>query len=129
MLSSARGRSLAIAASVSLLALFAVPAVGAKVLATASDAAGDTYKAEIDKAKTKRSEKLKRCATKPTKARRASCRKAANTAFAKAKEKAADKRDDARFDAMTPEEKSEHRHEEVRKQHEEHRCERSHRDC
>jgi hypothetical protein len=117
VLSSTRSRTLVALLSISLLALLAVPAVGADV-ATSSDAAGDAYKTAISKAKKKRTERLKRCAMKPSVAKQARCRKATNAEFASAKQKAEDARDEARYDAMSPQEKAEQRHDEIREQHE-----------
>lgn len=59
-------------------------------------AAGDpnaVYAKAIAKAKKKRDNRLAACGKKRTKAKKAACRKAANTAFANAKAKAKAKRD------------------------------------
>ncbi len=69
--------------------------VGAEVAQT-SDKAGSAYATAIAKAKEKRTVKLKNCNKKPTKAKRAACKKAANKAFATARNKARKKRDAAR---------------------------------
>lgn len=107
----ARSRLLLAPFTAALLALCAIPA-GASEFASKSDAAGDAYKTSIAKAKEKRAAKLKACANKPKAKQRAACRKGANTAYATAKAKAEDERDDARYDAMTPEEQAEMREQE-----------------
>jgi hypothetical protein len=66
--------------------------VGAGVAQT-SDTAGSAYATAIAKAKEKRAAKLKKCNMKPTKAKRAACKKAANRAYQTAKEAAQEKRD------------------------------------
>jgi F0F1-type ATP synthase membrane subunit b/b' len=82
----------------SVLAVVAVAVVAALTVAplAVADRAGDVYKTDIAKAKQKRAAALDRCSDKPTKAKRTACKKKANDAFAKAKQKAKAKRDKAR---------------------------------
>lgn len=82
-----------------LLAALAVATIAALTLAAgpaAADQAGDAYRTDVAKAQEKRAAKLKKCAQKPTKAKRKACKKAANAAFKQAKQKAEAKRDKAR---------------------------------
>jgi hypothetical protein len=69
--------------------------VGAEVAQT-SDTAGANYATAIAKAKEKRAAKLRNCNKKPTKAKRAACKKAANRAYQTAQDQAQEKRDAAR---------------------------------
>lgn len=64
--------------------------VGAEVAQTSDSA----YATAIAKANEKRAAKLKNCNKKPTKAKRAACKKAANLAYQTAKDKAQEKRDE-----------------------------------
>jgi F0F1-type ATP synthase membrane subunit b/b' len=81
-----------------VLAVLAAAALAALTTAPVAlaDKAGDVYKADIAKAKEKRAAALDRCRDKPTKAKRTACKQKANSAFAKAKQKATAKRDKAR---------------------------------
>jgi hypothetical protein len=90
----------AVIAAAAISALTVAPRTAdAGRLAAAADKAGDVYNADVAKAKEKRAAALKRCADKPTKAKRQTCRKKANGAFNRAKQKAKTKRDKAREQA------------------------------
>lgn len=93
------GRLLAVLAAVAL-SLLATAVVAAPASAGAggpeavkADAAGDSYKAAVKKAKAARRAALRKCKSKPTRRARKACRKKAKANFKRIKRKAADARD------------------------------------